>query len=317
MDRDSFDAIVIVKLGPSKTPFNMHKGLLCNAAPYFKAAFNGNFTEAKIAVLELPEEDVVMSLHLRQTSRYPSPPKRHDRPHSRQQATENIVPTTLLHRVYENLPDNSPLRKLLVDWSSSLGGLDMWFRTSATVDQCPKEFLIDLTVALYLYKKGTVGNLRLNRLEGIAIVQVKVGPQLIPFDLHQTLLCNAAGYFKTALQRNLLESKEQIIELSRDDPKAFTRFQLWLYTENLLEKEESRTAIPWKILIDIYVFSYIHGVPDLQNVVIDAFIDKHAASRTMPISTLSYLYDKTTKNSPLRRLVIDLTAYSADLDNTQ
>ena len=79
------------------------------------------------------------------------------------QATENIVPTTLLHRVYENLPDNSPLRKLLVDWSSSLGGLDMWFETSATVDQCPKEFLIDLTVAPYLHKKGTklvVGNFK-------------------------------------------------------------------------------------------------------------------------------------------------------------
>ena len=60
MDRDSFDAIVIVKVGPSKTPFNMHKGLLCNAAPYFKAAFDGNFTEAKCAVLELLEEDVVM-----------------------------------------------------------------------------------------------------------------------------------------------------------------------------------------------------------------------------------------------------------------
>ena len=146
------------------------------------------------------------------------------------------------------------------------------------------------------------------------IVQVRVGPQLILFDLHKTLLCNAAGYFKTALQGNLLEGKEQVIEFSKDDPKAFARFQLWLYTENLLEKEESRTAIPWKRLIDIYVFSYIHGVPDLQNVVIDAFIDKHAASRTIPISTLSYLYDKTTETS-LRRVVIDLTAYSADLDD--
>ena len=39
----------------------------------------------------------------------------------------------------------------------------MWFKTSATVDQCPKEFLVDLTVALYLHKKGTqlvVGNFK-------------------------------------------------------------------------------------------------------------------------------------------------------------
>lgn len=127
------------------------------------------------------------------------------------------------------------------------------------------------------------------------LVQVKVGPQLIPFDLHKNLLCNAAGYFKTALQGNLLEGKEQVIELSKDDPKTFARFQLWLYTENLPEKEESRTAIPWKTLIDILVFSYIHGVPELQNVAIDASIYKHPASRTIPISTLSYLYDKTLK----------------------
>lgn len=139
------------------------------------------------------------------------------------------------------------------------------------------------------------------------IVQVKVGPQLIPFDLHNTVLCNAAGCFKTVPQGYLLEGKEQVIELPKDDPDAFARFQLWLYMEKLLEKERSRTAIPWKTLIDIYVFSYIHGAPDLQNVAIDAFIDKYAASQTTPISTLSYLYDKTAETS-LRRLIVDLTA---------
>ena len=217
MDRDSFYAIVIVKVGPSKTPFNMHRGLLCNAAPYFKAAFNGNFTEAKSAVLELPEEDVVIFKRFQlwvytnklvlSTSTFKMPFERfslrmllimfRNRIYGLQedtdsnlsvglyifgelrgipvlqnatidllidkQATENIVPTTLLHRVYENPPENSPLRKPLVDWSSSLGGLDMWFKTSATVDRCPKQFLIDLTVALYLHKKGTklvVGNFK-------------------------------------------------------------------------------------------------------------------------------------------------------------
>ncbi|KAL2044448.1 hypothetical protein N7G274_003153 [Stereocaulon virgatum] len=184
INQDSFDIIVVVKVGPLKTEFKMHKGLLCNVALSFKAALDGHFAEAKSAVIELPEEDVIMfkrfqlwtytnrlleegegerevawgtlaGLYIFGEARgIPTLQNTAIDLMIDKQAAENIIPTTLLHRVYQRLPEDSPLRTLMVDWCSSLGGLDTWFLNDDTRDQCPKDFLFDLTVALYLHKKG-------------------------------------------------------------------------------------------------------------------------------------------------------------------
>lgn len=50
--------MVKIIVGSSKQEFNMHKGLLCNLAPYFDAALKGNFKEAEEQRIEMPEEDV-------------------------------------------------------------------------------------------------------------------------------------------------------------------------------------------------------------------------------------------------------------------
>lgn len=58
---DSFDtATVQVIVGQSNKAFTIHEGVLCNVAPYFCAAFEGNFIEGVRQVLELPEENETM-----------------------------------------------------------------------------------------------------------------------------------------------------------------------------------------------------------------------------------------------------------------
>ena len=51
-------------VGPNKELFKMHKGLLCNASPFFSGAFEGHFTESANQCLDLPEEDPAMFEHL-------------------------------------------------------------------------------------------------------------------------------------------------------------------------------------------------------------------------------------------------------------
>ncbi|KAL8919166.1 MAG: hypothetical protein Q9208_006926 [Pyrenodesmia sp. 3 TL-2023] len=49
--------IVVLKVGPKKTRFDVHKRQLCEASPFFEAAFNGNFRE-KAGTMNLVEDDV-------------------------------------------------------------------------------------------------------------------------------------------------------------------------------------------------------------------------------------------------------------------
>ena len=42
----------------------MHKGLLCNASPFFSGAFEGHFVESANQCLDLPEEDPAMFKYL-------------------------------------------------------------------------------------------------------------------------------------------------------------------------------------------------------------------------------------------------------------
>ena len=48
--------MVLIVVGQEKTQFHFHKGLLCKASPYFRAALEGGFKEAEMQIIEWPEE---------------------------------------------------------------------------------------------------------------------------------------------------------------------------------------------------------------------------------------------------------------------
>lgn len=50
------DSIVVLKAGPAKTEYRVHRGLLCQNSPYFRAALEGGFREAETQIIEWPEE---------------------------------------------------------------------------------------------------------------------------------------------------------------------------------------------------------------------------------------------------------------------
>ncbi|KAG7004696.1 hypothetical protein G7Y79_00024g056460 [Physcia stellaris] len=180
---DMLDTMVQIEVGPTKTVFQLHKGLLCNVAAYFRAALEGAFIEAQQQKIEMPDEDpeifkrfqywlytgsllddtipggdILMPSVLADIfifaeargipslqnaaidalidQRYLSPPR---------------LPHRCLHRIYDNTPEDSPLRKLVVamyaDGSVQLTNA-CWMSTQNLKDY-PSEFLRDIICVQY------------------------------------------------------------------------------------------------------------------------------------------------------------------------
>lgn len=172
-----------------KMPFIMHKGMLCNVAPYFKAALDGSFSEAKNRVLELPDDNAVAFKRFQlwvYTKKILEEGEREDAikrktlaklyffgevrgiPDLQNAAIDvlmdkvrgtNTVPPGYLRLIYENTPDGSPLRRLYVDLMASSARCEpkvfefkKWFDDIPHED-LPHAFLIDLVIALVTQKE--------------------------------------------------------------------------------------------------------------------------------------------------------------------
>ena len=78
------------------------------------------------------------------------------------------------------------------------------------------------------------------------VVEIKVGPRQVLFNVHKGLLCNASSFFKAALDGGIKEVSERQIALPEDDPRTFKRFQLWLYSGSLIESpKEASATVGW------------------------------------------------------------------------
>lgn len=146
-------------------------------------------------------------------------------------------------------------------------------------------------------------------------MEVKVGPDKKAFTIHKSVLCNAASYFKVALEGNFIEAQNQILELPEDDPAVFERFQLWLYTDRVLEKTETIKDIPYSELVDLYLFSDIRSIATLQNAIIDHIIDKESLEHNCPpIESTTRIYQTLPPGNSLRRLCVDMAAGFGNVD---
>lgn len=156
----------------------MHKGLLCNIAPYFDAALKGSFKEAEEQSIEMPEEDAEVFKYFQlwaytdciltesETEKDILPIlliKLYIFAEARciprlqnavidlfidRSITSNSVPFKQLNFIYANTADGSLLRRLFVDISASTISLS---KNTWVVEQFKSldttEFLFDLILA--------------------------------------------------------------------------------------------------------------------------------------------------------------------------
>lgn len=173
---DSFDTTVQIIVGQNKKAFTIHKGILYNVTPYFRAAFEGQFLESPKQVLEFPEEDETLFRHFQlwvYTKDILEDGEEIDTMNWKvlvdlyifgdkygvselqnaainllidKRASSRIIPVGTFNHVYENTQASSPLRKLCVDWSVQYIQPRSWFEGNKR--GCyPRDFLIDLVVA--------------------------------------------------------------------------------------------------------------------------------------------------------------------------
>ncbi len=60
--------------------------------------------------------------------------------------------------------------------------------------------------------------------------------------------------------------------------------------------------------MDLYIFGDAHRISALQNSVIDLIIDKHHVDKKTPIEEIRKIWGKFSEASPLRRLVLEMSA---------
>ena len=183
------DTIVNLKVGPTKTPFEVHKGLLCNASPYFRAALEGGFKEATTQTIEWPEETpgIIKEFLFWLYSGSLSEEETSDRPrwnflvnlyifaevrglHALQNAVmdgllgliqkkTSALDVGVLDLIYQQASPQSLLRRLAVDLFVRHYHLKQhdWFRESF-LKNYPKEFMADVIIGQHvLLKDGALG----------------------------------------------------------------------------------------------------------------------------------------------------------------
>lgn len=136
-----------------------------------------------------------------------------------------------------------------------------------------------------------------------------VGPNKRVFTMHKGLLCSVSDYFSAALKGNFKEATEQRIEFSEDPAWVLERFQLWLYSEQILEKDETARSLTDHQLVTLYAFAESRCIPNLQNHLVDLIIKKNDFESHIPVPSDGNMFTVLAPSSPLLKLSVDLAAH--------
>ncbi|KAI4743408.1 hypothetical protein E4T50_06206 [Aureobasidium sp. EXF-12298] len=176
--------IVTVEIGAEKKVYSIHKDLLVFYCDYFRAAFNGSFTEAAEGKISLPHErvDVVnivaKFIYTRQLSdgvncdipwevlcrvwifgdKYQMPALQNKAMNTllKRVARSGIAPTHCIKLIYDNTCPGSPLRGFIVDlvvWKGNISDI----MGSEKCQQWPQEAFIELVRAFGAQRDGGIG----------------------------------------------------------------------------------------------------------------------------------------------------------------
>ncbi|KAK4896984.1 hypothetical protein LTR27_005231 [Elasticomyces elasticus] len=145
------------------------------------------------------------------------------------------------------------------------------------------------------------------------VVEVRVGkdPNTSSSYLHSGLVSFYSGYFQAALSGNFAESKSRVIELPEESDEVFTRFRTWLYT-NKIDVPARTDRSSYSEIIALWSFADRREIPLLMNECINAVRDELVRTWKVPTKYLRQIYDTTTPQAGMRRLVIQLMAGTWD-----
>jgi hypothetical protein len=92
---------------------------------------------------------------------------------------------------------------------------------------------------------------------------------------------------------------------------VFSIVNQFIYTRQLSEKLES--DLEWEMSVRAWIFGDKYLMPSLHNRVMSVLIEKTTVTDQIPTSELELIYSNTLPGSPLRKMIVDMTAYEGDM----
>jgi len=112
----------------------------------------------------------------------------------------------------------------------------------------------------------------------------------------------------------LKEASDGVVTLDDEDREDFERFNVWLYTGDLLQNEESIVDVEYLQLFDLYIFAEKRIIPRLQNACIDLVLTKANVADLGPTNMdVARIWDNTPNSSPMRKLILDWFVLRGDM----
>jgi hypothetical protein len=169
-------------------------------------------------------------------------------------------------------------------------------------------------------------------------VTVGQGEPKASFKVHEDAICDRSEFFRSAMKPEWASMREdpRTIDLSEDDPDAFSLYRTWLYsgklaimppagtttaaeskpdnTSILLDNDESQGSDPdshYHTLAYAYVLGERLLDKDFKNAIADSYVlyarGNPPAKRYYPSNEeIRILYDGTGEGSPIRQLLVDI-----------
>jgi hypothetical protein len=157
-------------------------------------------------------------------------------------------------------------------------------------------------------------------------VLFRVGPEKQLLYAHKQLLCARSPYFKRLIRE---PASDPIVIVQGhesgtvSESETFSEFLNWLYRDKVFETTKEYNIL-WLACCKLWVLAAKFEVPDLQNKVMYRMILRYQtiARHQMNVmenwikpAVIEYVYNKTKKNSALRRFIIDAFAFGTSIEH--
>ena len=165
------------------------------------------------------------------------------------------------------------------------------------------------------------------------------------FSVHKESACLKSPVLKAAFDGTFIEGQTQTYTLESTTPEAFRMFVKWLYSDRLglqvhgslenynqllnsnwftefpeetfqdpnqKEKHKDRCGRQDELLLELWILAEMLLMPRLQNYIVFVLLSIQRKCGTLGPTDYHSVYDNTTAESPIRRLIIDRCIYSRE-----
>jgi hypothetical protein len=157
------------------------------------------------------------------------------------------------------------------------------------------------------------------------VVKVIVENGKVAFNIHEKILRDSSEFFDKALSGTWKEATERTVEMPLDEAEIFEMYAQWLYTSTLPDvlKDTSDDGPDYLPFAKAWVFGDKVLDSRFRNTIIDAIMENELERDeivergwywTPGDPVIPYIYNNTTRESPLRRLLLDISVRECDDD---